>query len=56
MDPAAAPVLIGITGHRDPRPDDLPALRTALAGVFDAVRAAAGPVPVGCSTVPPATQ
>ncbi len=33
------PLVIGVTGHRDPRPEDLPSLRGSLRGVFATLRA-----------------
>lgn len=37
--PSAIPLIIGITGHRDPRPDDLPALRAQIRTIFEDLRA-----------------
>ena len=33
--PCVIPFVIGVTGHRDLRPDDVPALETAVRTVFD---------------------
>ena len=33
--PSLIPFVIGVTGHRDLRPDDVPALEAAVRGVFD---------------------
>ena len=36
--PSLIPFVIGVTGHRDLRPDDVPALETAVRRVFDELR------------------
>lgn len=36
--PSLIPFVIGVTGHRDLRPDDVPALETAVRKVFDGLR------------------
>lgn len=35
INPSLVPFVIGVTGHRDLRPDDVPALETAVRAVFD---------------------
>lgn len=40
MTPAALPFVIGVTGHRDLRPEDLPELERLLRDEFDALRQA----------------